>query len=73
MGSSEIYIPTVDLSSFAPAGNEEARWKASQDLYDACHTLGFANIISGTAYQTTFYEKHLPARKSCSTFRTTKR
>jgi isopenicillin N synthase-like dioxygenase len=37
-------IPTVDLSSFAPGGETEERAKASQNLYNACHTLGFAYI-----------------------------
>lgn len=38
-------IPTVDLSSFEPGGKEEERAKASQSLYNALHTLGFASII----------------------------
>lgn len=37
-------IPTVDLSSFAPGGEAEERANASQNLYNACHTLGFAYI-----------------------------
>ena len=38
-------IPIVDLSSFVPGGSDEERVKASRELYDACHTLGFANLV----------------------------
>lgn len=38
-------IPIVDLSSFAPGGSKGERAQASQTLYNACHNLGFANII----------------------------
>ena len=38
-------IPIIDLASFGPGGSHDERAKASQALYNACHTLGFANII----------------------------
>ena len=37
-------IPVVDISSFSPSGSHEQRVKASRDLYNACHRLGFVYI-----------------------------
>lgn len=46
MSAGDVHsIPTIDLSSFKPDGSKDERAKASQSLYDALHTLGFANLI----------------------------